>query len=394
MTKIGVIAPNLNLYNVAYKVMRELGLGDSVTLRIANMESGVIAAREFEAGGTEVIITRGGTGGLIMRSDVRIPLVEIPISGREMLAAIQEAKRLAQKENPRLAILAYRNMYYGIELFTQLSGLDMRIFEFGSNANSLESVVEQAVADGYEALIGGEMSTQIAAGRGICGVVLETTDESMRTAFLEAEKVAALRRLDETRLQRLRMILDLFPDGVVAVDQDGRIQFTNPSAYRLLGITPAAVGKCVDPILPALDVTSCLESGKASLNIIYPFKTNSLVVNIRPIRVQVDITGAVVTLQESGNIREIEAKLRDKHYSKGLTAPHHFRDIAGDSLVMRQTVRKAELYAATRGTILINGETGTGKEIFAQSIHNASPYRQGPFVAVNCAALPASLLES
>ncbi|MCC8190147.1 MAG: sigma 54-interacting transcriptional regulator [Planctomycetes bacterium] len=392
MTTIGLIAPNPDVYEIAARLTGTLGLDGKVVLRVASMEDGVVVAREFERLGVEVIVTRGGTGELIKNSDVRVPLVDIPISGNEIVAAIQEARQRTGLANPKLAILAYRTMSYGIELFTQLTGLDMRIYE-RSSGETLEAVMERVVQDGADAFIGGKMSRDLAVRRGICGVVLETTEASVRTALVEAEKVAALRRLEETRLQRMRMVLDLFPDGVMAVDNEGRLQLANPSAFRLLGLTPEAVGSKVDAVLPNLDLASCLDRGETHRHVIYPFKNTSLVVTLRPIRIREDITGAVITMQEAGNIRELEAKLRDT-YAKGLTATHHFRAIAGESETIRATVRKAELYAATKGTILITGETGTGKEVFAQSIHNASLCRQGPFVAVNCAALPPSLLES
>ncbi|MDY3825771.1 MAG: sigma-54 factor interaction domain-containing protein, partial [Lachnospiraceae bacterium] len=61
---------------------------------------------------------------------------------------------------------------------------------------------------------------------------------------------------------------------------------------------------------------------------------------------------------------------------------------------MRETIQTARKYAQAESNVFIHGETGTGKELFAQSIHNASSRRNGPFVAINCAALPESLLES
>ena len=65
-----------------------------------------------------------------------------------------------------------------------------------------------------------------------------------------------------------------------------------------------------------------------------------------------------------------------------------------ESALMKSLMDKAVLYASTNAGILINGNSGTGKELLAQSIHNASPRHNQPFVAVNCAAIPASLLES
>ena len=71
-----------------------------------------------------------------------------------------------------------------------------------------------------------------------------------------------------------------------------------------------------------------------------------------------------------------------------------FKDIVGSSQEINRAIRQASRYAKSESTVLIYGETGTGKEIFAQSIHNYSRRRNQPFVAINCASLPESVLES
>src|SRR5699024_8929285 len=79
---------------------------------------------------------------------------------------------------------------------------------------------------------------------------------------------------------------------------------------------------------------------------------------------------------------------------KGLIAKQTFDNILGDSLIMKKAIKLAKKFAKSDSTILVNGESGTGKEIFAQAIHNDSNRQRGPFVAINCAAIPGNLLES
>ena len=85
----------------------------------------------------------------------------------------------------------------------------------------------------------------------------------------------------------------------------------------------------------------------------------------------------------------------DKHLAeKGFVAKHSFKDIVHQSKEMDEVIQRARQIAQTDHTVLIRGESGTGKELFAQSIHNASSRSKYPFIAINCAALPESLLES
>ncbi len=90
----------------------------------------------------------------------------------------------------------------------------------------------------------------------------------------------------------------------------------------------------------------------------------------------------------------MEENIRREIYSKGHVARFSFQDIHGKSPALLHAIAIAKKQARVDSTILISGETGVGKELFAQSIHRASNRADGPFVAVNCAALPENLLES
>ncbi|MEG2137952.1 MAG: sigma 54-interacting transcriptional regulator, partial [Oscillospiraceae bacterium] len=110
------------------------------------------------------------------------------------------------------------------------------------------------------------------------------------------------------------------------------------------------------------------------------------------------VTGAIEILAELSDIRHAEycysMEQEKKNRVKGFRAKTSFPDIIGSSKIMRRTEEEAKLFAKTEASILICGETGTGKELFAQSVHNYSGRKKGPFIAINCAALPESLLES
>lgn len=104
--------------------------------------------------------------------------------------------------------------------------------------------------------------------------------------------------------------------------------------------------------------------------------------------------GAVVIAKPVSQVRELESKVRRELKAAGLMAKYTFADILGKSPVIRQTVAVARKFAAKPLTVLLEGESGVGKELFAQAIHQASGCSDGPFVAFNFSALPESLAES
>jgi transcriptional regulator with PAS, ATPase and Fis domain len=98
--------------------------------------------------------------------------------------------------------------------------------------------------------------------------------------------------------------------------------------------------------------------------------------------------GAVLVFEEFGNIRKIADKI------SGSNAYFTFNLFIGESPAFIEAIKLAERASQSNSTVLLLGETGTGKELFAQAIHNAGPYRSKPFIPINCGAIPGELIES
>lgn len=110
--------------------------------------------------------------------------------------------------------------------------------------------------------------------------------------------------------------------------------------------------------------------------------------NISPTKVSNHVTGAVVLIKEAKQVRKVVSQI------VGFKAVYSFDDIITENLQMIKMIKFAKKISKTTATILIQGESGTGKELFAHAIHKASKRSEGPFIAINCAALPKDLVES
>jgi propionate catabolism operon transcriptional regulator len=137
-----------------------------------------------------------------------------------------------------------------------------------------------------------------------------------------------------------------------------------------------------------------MESGVAEFDVFKKVNGKQIIINRIPIMINGEVQGIVATFQDVKTIQESERKIRRNLTGRGLVAKYAFSDIQTVSPAMHQCIEIARGYAKSSSTVLIYGESGTGKELFAQSIHQASPRRSQPFVAINCAALPATILES
>lgn len=192
----------------------------------------------------------------------------------------------------------------------------------------------------------------------------------------------------------LLAVLESISDGLISIDREGRSIHINAVAARLLGFEPE---KIIGTLLPAevserLRLHDVLLRGLQytdhEITLELPHRRVHVAATIRPIIDGHSIIGAVATLREMVSVRRLV------HRMIGARAHFTFENIIGTSEAIRKAIQLARTAAASSSNVLLLGESGTGKELFAQAIHNASERRHGPFVAINCAAVPRELVGS
>ena len=180
-------------------------------------------------------------------------------------------------------------------------------------------------------------------------------------------------------------------EGIVTTDNNGYVSTINNYAKNLFEGSKGDPGKIhIASLFPELDVNATISNKTRMLGELVSIQNRMHTVNCVP----AGDSGAVITFANVSKIQELEGQIRKKMHPKGLAAKYSFRDILGKAQSLVDAVETARKFSKVDSNIFIFGETGTGKELFAQSIHNESPRKENPFVAVNCAALPEELLES
>ena len=193
-------------------------------------------------------------------------------------------------------------------------------------------------------------------------------------------------------------ILDSINEGVFTVDPEWRITAFNRAAERITGVRRQdAVGRvCSDVFRASVCEGACalrrtFSSGKPVVS------ATANIINAGGKRVPIRISTALLRDKDGaviGGVETFQDLSSVEQLRKELEARYTFEDIVGRSAAMRSLFDIVPQIAASDSTVLIEGDSGTGKELFARAIHNLSPRAKKRFVAVNCAALPDSLLES
>lgn len=387
--EIAMVVPYETLYELACTINRSLP--QPITVERGLLSAGVVVARRLQENGAKVLISRGGTALAIRQSpDISVPVVEVPVTGFDILRAIHAARAVDR----RVALIGFENMIMGAKSVEDL--LDVKIEELLLHQEEeAEGRLLEARARGIKAVVGGVITTQIARKLGLEAFLIDSGPEGIRQAINEAQRVLQVRKQEATRAELFQLILDNTGDGIVATDEGGRITVFNATAERLTGLAASVVvGKPVTAVVPDLGLHKVLRSGQAEQADVHSLGEKQVSINRLPIIVQGSCTGSVATFQEVDKLQNLERKIRRQLHARGHVARFSLADVVGESPAIKRCLAQARRFAETNSTILIVGETGTGKELFAQGIHNASQRRDGPFVAINCAALPEELLES
>lgn len=341
---------------------------------------------------SDVVIARGLAHSVIKRKMPNIPIVDLPISGYDTIKAIYEA---CEKFNAKkVAVVGTRDMIYGADSIARYLGIGIVTVDVDAEDDTERAIREELADQGIDVIIGGLTATEVGTRYGYKTVCIQSGREAIYRSLIEAKRVATVLRQEQERNGQFRTILEYAAEGIIAVDGSGNINLVNKMALNLTRLDEMVLGKPIEAVLPEVGLVTVIRSGQAEIGEVRTINGQQLAINKVPILIKEQIAGAVATFQKVTAIQELEGKIRQKLHRKGHIAKVKFENILGNSQAIRNVIQVAEQFSQVGSNVLILGESGTGKEMFAQSIHNNSDRSKGPFVAVNCAALPENLLES
>ena len=395
------ILPYKGLVEIASETGRELNLD----LRIfeGQTEEAVPLAREAQKCGAKCIISRGGTASIIERN-VHVPIVRVPVSELDLIRILYPLKGL----NKNILVAGFKSAVLRARAAAQVLGL--RIHELPIPYEREDYTIDQIKPDAenlirqnkIDIIIGDQ--TAYSNFRSYCERQYLIT--SSKTDFLTALKKTHLLIGEQhnNQLIEIQTILNTVQEGIVSTDKNGIITCCNSSAAEIFGIKPGmATGASLDELARYFknfeDLKSTvfltLRKGSSERIQIEAAKDSKIYeINSTPLIRDEGIHGSVTTIREKLSRHYKPGFSGGSSHSPAFKARYSFTDILGRNESFVRIITIARAYAMTNATLLIEGESGVGKDMFAQSIHAAGPGKEGPFVAVNCASIPETLLES
>ncbi|SDZ04768.1 transcriptional regulator, propionate catabolism operon regulatory protein [Variovorax sp. YR266] len=377
------------LGRVLVRLVPEVAAQAQIELVGLAFDEAVEAVRELHARAPVDAVVAAGASGEWLRQHLDIPVAMVEVRGFDLMRALAAARALS----PRVGLVSFDAPSEHLAQLDALFGMGIAQFSY-RGADDAPACVEALRAAGVQAVVAPGLVSDLAEQAGIASVLMYS-DDAVRQALQDAIHLARHSLAERARHERLNTVLGQLQDGVVAVDLQQRIEALNPVMAELLGASVQELaGRVLGEVEPVLDLGATLRLREAPAEEVLQIGMRTLVVRRAPVMEGGEVTGALLVCRDPAVIQRADRHLRANQRQRGAPTRYRLEAFTGNSPLAQRVRELAAQCASSEATVLIVGESGTGKELVAQGIHTASRRATQPFLAVNCAALGESLLES
>ena len=383
---IAFFLPNDTTYETVKRTLYKLNYHCPVYAK--STYDAVSTARELLPKGLRLVISHGLTLQYL-NQELSIPSMALPFSGLDTLQVVRSALKYTGK---RIVHIGTRDLYHYVQRSLEILGADPHQIAFCelSLQKPQEQSVQELIDEGYDIFIGGFTTVNYAVQQGKIGFQFDVDELNVKETLLNAQRfLRSILELEE-RNELDRAILQSTPDGIVVIDSACQIKQVNSTALDIIqAVQTDLLGVPINDALAKHNIINVEQENAENK----PGATQVLIREL-PVLVRGQQVGTVLSMNRVSDIQDLGYRIRADLLQSGLVAKYTFDDILGKNPAILEAKSLAYTYAKYDSPIFLYGETGKGKELFAQSIHNSSKRRNQPFVAINCASLSESLIES
>lgn len=319
-------------------------------------------------------------------------LVNIQKTDMDIIQALLAARKISD----HMAITVHNTENVNIPLLEDLCAVKLKEIKYAS-VEELQKNLRHELQSGCRVVVGGGFSSSLVGQdfEATACFAVEPTRYSFSIALNRAKTIAQMKRQERLRYEQLLSVLKVSGEGVLFIDAQECCIYSNLMAARLLSPTRTPLAPEEFPAYYApLHLMEALESGVPVTEELVSLHGRQLIVSVIPLSVDHGKQGAVAFFRDVASLYDFAGRIRAAQKQHGFVAHTEVSGILGQDPAMIRLKELITTYAPHDASVLIHGETGTGKDLVAQAIHNASPRKNAPFLAINCAAVPESLLES
>ncbi|MHC1761179.1 MAG: sigma 54-interacting transcriptional regulator [Negativicutes bacterium] len=394
-SKISLIAPSQEFAFFARELFKEWG--ESIHVALALHDEVLNIGQKLTENGIETIICAKAVESSL-RAVVNVPIVALAPELMDIVKAIVRAKDwinssceahyLQGDVVPTIGLSRSLN-FLDAEWVGVLLGVTIRIV--GVEEEESQSDCRAIVREMSDLALSGKAEAEYAYSNPRIFLAIPGR-ETVLSAVRQARELADERCKGQAESGQFKAMMQFFYEGIVVVDIHNIMIYANAAARAMLD---DVIGRdLMNEIISGLPFEDALQYGQTRIGQFGQAHCEHLVYRIVPMTVANETVGAMLTIFDSRRFPLFREKTHRPKSDSGHWARFQFTDFFTEDETVKKMLEAAKKYAAVDSTLLITGETGTGKEIIAQSVHNHSNRRRGPFVAINFAALPESLLES
>lgn len=304
-----------------------------------------------------------------------IPIYPIQFSEADIVKGLVNASQYGD----RIMLMYFPRLEFKVEKYSKLLGIEIAILNF-KNLQEAEKLIDQYSQNGFDALVGTSSVCEIAQKKGIPNIFIYSTD-SLRMEIVKAYQFANLVQKTKELSTINEALYEHVTNPIIILNSKSEITFLNIAALKFLGITHKQT-LIRENIKDIMDITI-----SPNLNDIQIIKKTNFNIIIETIQSNKARKSYILIVDKQSANKPSPTK-------NTFVSKYQFDNIVHQSQAMKKVILKAKQYALSDASLLIRGNSGTGKELIAHSIHKHSARRLKPFITVNCSAIPHNILES